>query len=318
MSLRTYAWQLLPPPQQQRFVSTVNAVVKPEPLDPGSTEVRYATLPFYERVRFCRIIDHRQRPPNDRFALAGAGEIVLLNKGNEPIYRCNATAPIRLSPDNVAQYAAFFFDHVAGRHGRFLLVDAVDDMRWLAHADPARIAEAAALVRPHAYKGVDEGGRFVIETCVVFKDALFRSLVRVAADGQIGIADETLLAEHLPVRTDIAPGVYPRHAESEGQLYLPTDDHGGWRRAGVPPDGWLPMDAAPRDGTPVVVLSVEGAAFVASWNPSGSSWADESGNACGTGLGTIRPIGHWRCADGWLQANEVVRWRPLSGPEATG
>lgn len=220
MSLRDHAWRLLLPPHQQRFVATINAVVRPAPLDPELTEVRYTALPFYENRRFCRIIDHRQELPNERFALAGPDETVLLNKSNEPIHRCNATAPIRLTPGNVAQYAAFFLDHVVGRKGRFLIVESPADVRWSEPDDEARRSLAASAIEPLTFMGTDRDGRFALRACVIFRDALFRSLIRVARDGRIELTEETLLAERLPIHVDTTPRDYPLNTDSQGQLYL--------------------------------------------------------------------------------------------------
>lgn len=85
-------------------------------------------------------------------------------------------------------------------------------------------------------------------------------------------------------------------------------------------DGWHPMDTAPRDGTKIRLLTIpdtlhgyvrDAQPFVGWWNPEGDSWADEAGQACKAGCGTIQAIGCWSCGEGWLQENEVSHWRAL-------
>lgn len=75
---------------------------------------------------------------------------------------------------------------------------------------------------------------------------------------------------------------------------------------------WLPIDDAPRDGSLLVLLSIDRTAHVGWWDPYGTSWADAAGRACDTGLGTIQRIGHWQVDNSWLQPNEVTHWQPLA------
>lgn len=85
---------------------------------------------------------------------------------------------------------------------------------------------------------------------------------------------------------------------------------------------WHPMTTAPRDGTKIRLLTIpdtlhghvrEAQAFAGWWAPEGDSWADEAGQACDAGQGTIQVIGCWFCEEGWLQENEVSHWQPCVG-----
>lgn len=74
----------------------------------------------------------------------------------------------------------------------------------------------------------------------------------------------------------------------------------------------FPMGSAPRDGRKIWVRSTESGRWsAAEWNPEGDSWADENGNPCDAGLGTIQVTGTWSSDGGWFQPNEVDRWKPF-------
>lgn len=310
MSQRDYSWQLLPLEPVRGFVSAINPVVKPEALDPEATEVRFTTLPFYPDQRFCLIIDHSRGEPNRRFALAGPKEIVLFNKTNEPIYRANQRNGVLINPSTAVAYALFFFDHVYGKHGRFLIMESAMDVAWLPDADPATVARVAAAIAPPRVEDIDADGRYLIVAKLIFKNALFRATIRVALDGALELTDEQPEIEDLPVAIDPPSVDLPMNMQSEGQLYAISGDGGPLAMTGCGASAWRPIETAPHDGTRILVLSVDRTEHAVSWNPRGTSWADANGTACETGQGSLQVIGHWAAAQGWFQPNEVTHWRP--------
>lgn len=76
--------------------------------------------------------------------------------------------------------------------------------------------------------------------------------------------------------------------------------------------GWQSMEIAPKDGTRILVLAEDGKQMeVAHWYSEGDSWADENGNPCTAGLGTIQVTGSWFSGAGWFQPNEIIAWHWL-------
>ncbi|MDE2096625.1 MAG: hypothetical protein KGL39_05205 [Patescibacteria group bacterium] len=102
-------------------------------------------------------------------------------------------------------------------------------------------------------------------------------------------------------------------------------------------DEWLPIESAPKDGTSVFVLTLgdeipdgEGGvykrlprAFIACWSEDGTSWTDENGELPNSPhfSGTVAKLtatGTRDCDGGWLQPDEVTRWRPHPAPPKEG
>lgn len=159
-------------------------------------------LPFYPGWRFLDIADYETTPAHRRFAVHRPGEAVILNWTNEPIYKLNEKAPIRLNRDLVADYVYFFFTYVRGRHGRFQLCETVDDIRWREEPQSAERKAVSELIMPLTLVGEEADGTFILQASMVFKDSLFRARVRVAPQGTVHLFDEQLLVEHMPILDD--------------------------------------------------------------------------------------------------------------------
>lgn len=169
--------------------------------DPASTIVMSRGLPFYKNSRFLDIADHRTMPPVRRFAITIANEVTVLDFTNAPIYALNASVPIYLSADTVLDYVRFFFSFVRGRHGRFLIVESVDDIPWREEPPPAARKAVGKMISPVALTS-SEDGAYHMTIYMMFKDSLFQALVDVTPDGQVKIMQENLLIEDIPVIDD--------------------------------------------------------------------------------------------------------------------
>jgi hypothetical protein len=218
MRLRDYAWRHAEKSAASEFLQGLNGQVRPSPLDDNTVQLWSASLPFYADSELVRIVDQSRAVPNSRLALAARGQAVLLDHSNGPIYRHNARVGMRITAENAAAYAAFFFDHVGGAHGRFLIVESAGELAWHADADPADIAAAALEIRPVTLHGMEQGA-FLLSASVVFKTGLFYGEIRVAPDGRVDMLSEAVLVDRLPVRPDCTKTADPFHAASEGQLY---------------------------------------------------------------------------------------------------
>lgn len=92
---------------------------------------------------------------------------------------------------------------------------------------------------------------------------------------------------------------------------------------------WQPIETAPKDGRPVWLCTATqtmpdpegGPDFVhpprcaiGRWDPEGTSWVNEYGQATNDDIMTLGVTGIWESGGGWFQPNEVTHWMELPAP----
>lgn len=193
----------LDPVQAARMVSLINPALDIK-FDPDKSNVMIHNLSFYESYFIAEISRHDQHPPIVRAAVCNdKGEINILNWSNEPIMALNRKAPIFLSEENTPDYIRFFFTYVRGSHGRFLIIDNVDDIDWREEPAPAGRKALSKMIEPLHVKKREEDGGLIYAASIIFKDSLFAAEVHVKPDGTVSLHNEELLVEDIPVADDL-------------------------------------------------------------------------------------------------------------------
>lgn len=119
----------------------------------------------------------------------------ILDFTNAPIYSLNESLPIFLNDETVEDYVRFFFAHVRGQHGQFVIVEGIDDIRWKDDPPPSARKAVSKLITPLTFKTYDEHKNRILSACIIFKDSLFKAKIRVALNGQITLYDEELMID---------------------------------------------------------------------------------------------------------------------------
>lgn len=184
------------------ILDRVNPVLDRTKFDPIETTIMAQNLSFYPGFKLLDIADYTSMPPTQRFALYSAGEVVIINFKNEPIYKLNRQLPIKLSENNVSDYVRFFFSYVRGKHGRFIISESVDDISWKDDPPPQARKAVGKMIKPITLKSAEADGSFKLEACMMFKDSLFKSDVNVKPGGLVSLTNEELLIEDMPVLDD--------------------------------------------------------------------------------------------------------------------
>ncbi len=183
------------------IIAEIKGMLEEKNMDLNALDIRVANLPWYDEYKFYVLQDHEQT----RYMLYKPGDAELLNWTNEILYRVNDKAPIRLDRKNVIPYAKFFFHYVRGQLGRFIIVEKPDDVAWLDNATEEEMQKVNDRLMPVTYKGIGRDNRYLLTASVVFKNALFKTNIRVAPDGLMELTDEDLLLEDLNVPIDPPP-----------------------------------------------------------------------------------------------------------------
>jgi len=209
----------------QKMLMDIGADIAPVKLPADKTQIFAADLPFYDEYKLYALNDTTLPQPNTRYALYKAGDVSLMNWTNEPIYSVNERAPIKLDRKTAVVYAKFFFHYVRGQLGRFIIVEKPEEVVWLANANAKEKADVAARLMPVTYKGIGRDNLFTLTATVVFKNALFKTDIKIApyemdvfdaelnqpehfTIGQMKLTNEDLLLEELNVPVDPPPGEF--------------------------------------------------------------------------------------------------------------
>jgi hypothetical protein len=200
----TENWQKLDPEKSARILSEINAHLDPVPFSMESTTVRSHKLPFYKNYELYELTDLSAVPGARKYAIYKPGDVNVINWTNQSIYETNEKAPIALDRSSVVEYVKFFFNYVRGRHGRFLIIETIDDIRWQVEPPLQGRKVMQEMLEPVTVVSEDEEGGYVLHAFMVFKDSLFKTKVHVKKDGLVSMSDEELKIEGMPVLQDAA------------------------------------------------------------------------------------------------------------------
>jgi hypothetical protein len=218
-------FESLSPDAARAFLQEIARDLLPISVPMDKTLVQTAALPFYEEYKLYALTDMSLPPPNVRYLLHKPGDLNIMNWTNEPIYSVNEKAPIKLERKSLIPYAKFFFHFVRGQLGRFIIVEKPEDVVWLDNANDKEKADVAAQLMDVKYKGIGRDNLFTLTATVVFKNALFRTDIKIApyetevydpevgapekfTIGQMKLTNEELLLEELNIPVEPPPGEF--------------------------------------------------------------------------------------------------------------
>lgn len=200
----TEDWQKLDAESAARILSEVNAFLEPVPFSTDHTTVRQMPLPFYKGYSFYELTDLSAIPAARKYAIYKSGDVNVINWTNQVIYDVNEKSPINLTDKTVASYVKFFFNYVRGRHGRFMIIENIDDIRWQVEPPLQGRKVMQDMLSPITLVSKDDDGTYHLEAFMVFKDSLFKTMIHVHKDGLVSMSEEELKVEGMPVQQDAA------------------------------------------------------------------------------------------------------------------
>ena len=200
------AWEEIDPEEMPRLVAEINRELKDRQFDASATVGRKYALPWYAEYELFEFSDtSTSNPVFTRRILYRPGDFQIMNWTNGPIYTTNEKAPISVSEDNAAAYVKFFFNYVKGRHGRFVIVENIDEIAWDGDVPQKGKDAVGKILKPITVTGREDTGKIIMLAFMVFKDSLFRANVIVERDGMVSLSDEALVIEGMPIVEDTVP-----------------------------------------------------------------------------------------------------------------
>lgn len=200
----TEDWQKLDSDRAGKLLAEVNPHLEPVPFNPESTTIRTQPLAFYRGYQLCELTDLSAVPAARKYVLYKPGDVNVIGWTNQTIYEVNEKAPVSLDKTNVRDYVRFFFAYVRGRHGRFTIVEAIDDIKWQVEPPLQGRKVMQDMLAPLSLVETGDDGTFTLDAYMIFKDSLFKTLIHVKPDGMVSMSDEDLKIEGMPVLQDTA------------------------------------------------------------------------------------------------------------------
>jgi hypothetical protein len=186
------------------FLESVNPIDGKYKVSTQTSKVSWRALPFYERVVLIRVQDTAWTPKHlNIYFLTLDGNLYRLNGTSPPIHEVNATAPIKVTEDNVLDYLRFFCFFVRGEEGPFLIAEDINNPDLPKSIDPQTRSVIEGTIRPATYEGKNEQGFFLCDGVVFYSNALFIANFAVQPSGMIEMLDDEPIATDLPARVDM-------------------------------------------------------------------------------------------------------------------
>jgi len=186
------------------MLAEINPHLDPVPLAPEATTLRVQKLPFYRDHALLELTDLSAVPGARKYVLYKPGDVNVINWTNQAIYETNEKFPMLLDENTVVEYVKFFFNYVRGRHGRFLVIETIDDVRWQVEPPAQGRKVMQEMLEPVLLASIDPDGTFNLDAFMVFKDSLFKTKVHVRKGGIVSMSSEELKIEGIPVLQDTA------------------------------------------------------------------------------------------------------------------
>lgn len=189
------------------ILDKINPMLEMAPFDAAMARVMRHPLSFYPGYDLVEVADYDVNPPRKISFICkngpDKGMPVFLDGKNEGIYKLNKDAPIQLGHENIIQYTLFFFNYVRGKHGRFIIIQNVDDIDWREEPAPSGRKALGNMITPLTPKAApDENGTYHLSSSILFKDSLFEADISVTKDGVVSLSNQELLVEDIPVLDD--------------------------------------------------------------------------------------------------------------------
>lgn len=187
------------------ILSHVNPTLGDQAYSADNTTIMMADLSFYHGYVLLEISDHSVHPLRRHYVVYNEtdGTHHIVDYTNEFIYGLNKSIPLMLDDINVFEYLRFFFAHVAGAHGRFLVIENIDDIAWRENPPPNAREVISKMIEPLTLLEAKKDGSYLVNAFMVFKTGLFKAKITITSDGTVNMGNEEMLIEDMPILDDV-------------------------------------------------------------------------------------------------------------------
>lgn len=183
------------------ILDALNKQIDGSIFDALETTILSINLSFYPGFRFLSVADHATTPPLQRFVFQKSGtmDFTVIDWNYKTIQKINKEAPINLTDENVIEYIRFYFNHVKGRYGRFIICETADHIRWKEEPSIEIKRSLNQALSPLQLAEEKKGDMRTINAFMMLKDALFGVQIFVRPNGNVSMSDHQIIMEDIPV-----------------------------------------------------------------------------------------------------------------------
>lgn len=197
------AYQKLEGKDVDRYLPLLNPVIPGADLNSDALQLMRAKTTFYKDTSIIEVLDRQAHPPRQFTVLTNNKISQIVDYKPESIKQMNSVYGLNLTDNTVCDYVRFFLKYTQGPHGRFLLLEGVEDIPWKEDPPPAARTALAEMIKslPQALESDATGWHG--EISVIFQGAFFYADLTVSQDGEIALANQRLMIDQMPIFDDI-------------------------------------------------------------------------------------------------------------------
>ncbi|MCK5374507.1 MAG: hypothetical protein KAJ40_04420 [Alphaproteobacteria bacterium] len=183
------------------ILDVLNDRIDGSTFDALQTTILAIELPYYPDYRFLSIADHTTMPPLQRFVFQKnhTMEFTIIDWDYKTIQKLNEDVPISLNEENIIEYVRFYFGHVKGRYGQFIICETADHIQWKEEPSSEIKQSLNKALSPLELAEKRQDKTYVINAFMMLKDALFGVQVFVQPNGKVTMSDHEIIMEDIPV-----------------------------------------------------------------------------------------------------------------------
>lgn len=185
-------------PTLERLVKAINRFNANNLVSIDDSTYYSAALPFYSDFKLYTFFDLSFTPYLEIHLLDNECNTFILDGTQKPFHEANAISPLRLTSENVYQYAMMVLGNTLKNESSYRLVSSINEINFTTEPTKEQYHQIASSIRTAKIKKEKE--YFIIKTTLLYSDSVFEASINVTYDGHVSIIKEKKLLENMPIQ----------------------------------------------------------------------------------------------------------------------
>lgn len=197
------AYQKIEGREQDKYIPLANAQLAGSPLQKGQAQMLRARPSFYPSAVIVDIQDRQSHPARHVTLVTDQTTTQIIDYSVATLAQMNRAFALTLNDETICDYIRFYLRYTQGPHGRFILLEGVDDVPWRDDPPPAARKALGDMIRalPQAIEKTKAGWGGQIS--LIFQNAFFTADIVVTKAGDVTLTHERLMIDQMPIWDDV-------------------------------------------------------------------------------------------------------------------